>query len=210
MTNEELCLRYQAGDADAAEELISKNMGFIRSIALRYGRDYKNARLDDDDFTQEGAAALLRAASRFDPAQKVRFLSYSRQAIQNAITDAIRVDDPKIKITPSDDSQPGESDANGIWSELSLERMNNQLASPYESDPEHIYIQKEKLGELYAAIHALPFRDHTWVISRYGFDDDIYKSLSEMSRIYHLSERRAKKTEDGAIGKLRKKLKHVS
>ena len=38
MTNEELCLRYQAGDADAAEELISKNMGFIRSIALRYGR----------------------------------------------------------------------------------------------------------------------------------------------------------------------------
>ena len=81
MTNEELCLRYQAGDADAAEELISKNMGFIRSIALRYGRDYKNARLDDDDFTQEGAAALLRAASRFDPAQQVQFLSYSHQAM---------------------------------------------------------------------------------------------------------------------------------
>ena len=34
MTNEELCLRYQAGDTDAAEELVSRNKGFIRSIAL--------------------------------------------------------------------------------------------------------------------------------------------------------------------------------
>ena len=65
MTNEELCLRYQAGDAGAAEELICRNMGFIRSIALRYAHDYQNARMDADDYTQEGAVALLRAASQF-------------------------------------------------------------------------------------------------------------------------------------------------
>ena len=42
----------------------------------------------------------------------------------------------------------------------------------------------------------------------YGFDDDVYKSLAEMGRIYHLSETRAKRTEDEAIGKLRKEIKH--
>ena len=41
----------------------------------------------------------------------------------------------------------------------------------------------------------------------YDFDD-VYKSLAEMGRIYHLSETRAKRTEDEAIGKLRKELKH--
>ena len=49
MTNEDLCLRYQSGDAGAAEELISRNMGLIRSIALRYAHDYQNARMDADD-----------------------------------------------------------------------------------------------------------------------------------------------------------------
>ena len=38
-------------------------------------------------------------------------------------------------------------------------------------------------------------------------DDDVYKSLAEMGRIYHLSETRAKRTEDEAIGKLKKELK---
>ena len=69
MTNEELCLRYQAGDAGAAEELISRNMGLIRSIAIRYAHDYQNARMDADDYTQEGAVALLRATFQYDPSR---------------------------------------------------------------------------------------------------------------------------------------------
>jgi DNA-directed RNA polymerase sigma subunit (sigma70/sigma32) len=47
-------------------------------------------------------------------------------------------------------------------------------------------------------------RHHAGII-----DDDVYKSLAEMGRIYHLSETRAKRTEDEAIGKLRKKMKHA-
>ena len=64
MTNEELCLRYQASDTDAAEELITQNMGLIRSIALRYDHEFQNARMDADDYTQEGTMALLRSRLR--------------------------------------------------------------------------------------------------------------------------------------------------
>ena len=42
MTNEELCLRYQAGDTDAAEELVSRNKGFIHKIAEQYPCDFRN------------------------------------------------------------------------------------------------------------------------------------------------------------------------
>ena len=107
MTNEELCLRYQAGDAGAAEELISRNMGLIRSIAIRYAHDYQNVRMDADDYTQEGAVALLRATSQYDPSREVQFLTYAGRAVRNAIIDAIRADNPNLVLTPLEEAQTG-------------------------------------------------------------------------------------------------------
>ena len=206
MTNEELCLRYQAGDAGAAEELISRNMGLIRSIAIRYAHDYQNARMDADDYTQEGAVALLRAASQYDPSREVQFLTYAGRAVRNAIIDAIRADNPNLVLTPLEEAQTGSADDNDD-ADLFIGRMKTRLPSSYEADPETIYIRKEQLEELYAAISSLSPRHHAWIICRYGFNDDVYKSVAEMSRIYHLSESRAKRTEDEAIGKLKKELK---
>lgn len=205
MTNEELCLRYQEGDTDAAEELIGRNMGLIRELALRYDHDYHSARMDADDFTQEGAAALLRAASQFDPSRQVQFAAYARQAVRNAITDAIRADHPNVNITFLDDDRISAGDDEDD-DDLPLQRVNRQLPSPYEATPEAIYIRKEQLEELYAAMDALSPRHHAWIMCRYGFDDNIYKPLTEMSRIYHLSESRARKTENEAIGRMRVKL----
>ena len=204
MTNEELCLRYQAGDTDAAEELITQNMGLIRSIALRYDHAYRNARMDADDYTQEGSIALLRAASQFDPSHEVSFLAYAGQAVRNAIVDLIRADNPNIVLTPLDESQTiaaGDSEDDEC---LSIGRLKSRLPSSYEANPETIYIRKEQLEELHAAIRALPLRHQAWVKCRYGFDDDVYKSLTEMGRIYHLSEGRAKNTENEAIGTMRR------
>ena len=206
MTNHELCLRYQAGDAGAAEELISRNRGLIRSIAIRYAHDYQNARMDADDYTQEGAVALLRAASQYDPSREVQFLTYAGRAVRNAIIDAIRADNPNLVLTPLEEAHTGSADDNDD-ADLFIGRMKTRLPSSYEADPETIYIRKEQLEELYAAISSLSPRHHAWIICRYGFNDDVYKSLAEMSRIYHLSESRAKRTEDEAIGKLKKELK---
>ena len=208
MTNEELCLRYQASDTDAAEELITQNMGLIRSIALRYDHEFQNARMDADDYTQEGTMALLRAAYQYDPAKQVPFLSYAGQAIRNAIIDAIRTDNPGIVITLLDESHTTAADDNDGDEGLSIGRMKSRLPSSYETDPETIYIRKEQLEELYAAIQILSPRHHAWVFCRYGFDDDVYKSLEEMGRMYHMSESRAKKTEDETICQLRKEVKH--
>lgn len=207
MTNEELCLRYQAGDTDAAEELISRNKGFIHKIAEQFPCDYRNPRMDFDDYMQEGSLALLRAASQFDPSRQVLFLTYAGQAVRNAIIDAIRADDPNLMLTPLDESRTATGDDSDD-ADLSIDRMGSRLPSSYEANPETIYIRKEQLEELYAAIRSLSPRLHAWTICRYGFDDDVYKSLVEMGRIYHLSKSRAKRTEDEAIGKLRKELKH--
>ena len=208
MTNEELCLRYQAGDTDAAEELVSRNKGFIHKIAEQYPCDFRNPRMDFDDYMQEGTVALLRAASQFDPSRQVLFLTYAGQAVRNAIVDAIRTDDPNMVLTPLDEARTDTGDGCDDDADLSIDRMGSRLPSSYEANPETIYIRKEQLEELYAAIRSLSPRHYAWIICRYGFNDDVYKSLVEMGRIYHLSESRAKRTEDEAIGKLRKELKH--
>ena len=208
MTNEELCLRYQAGDTDAAEELVSRNKGFIHKIAAQYPCDFRNPRMDFDDYMQEGTVALLRAASQFDPSRQVLFLTYAGQAVRNAIVDAIRTDEPNMVLTPLDVSQTASSDDSND-ADLFIDRMESRLPNSYEANPETIYIRKEQLEELYAVIHSLSPRHYAWIICRYGFDDDVYKSLAEMGRIYHLSETRVKRIENEAIGKLRKKLKHA-
>lgn len=144
MTNEELCLRYQAGDTDAAEELVSRNKGFIHKIAEQYPCDFRNPRMDFDDYMQEGTLALLRAASQFDPSRQVLFLTYAGQAVRNAIVDAIRTDEPNMVLTPLDESRTATSDDDDD-ADLSLDRMGSRLPSPYEANPETIYIRKEQL-----------------------------------------------------------------
>ena len=206
MTNEDLCLRYQAGDTDAAEELVSRNKGFIHKIAEQYPCDFRNPRMDFDDYMQEGTLALLRAASQFDPSRQVLFLTYAGQAVRNAIVDAIRMDEPNMVLTPLDASRTATSDEDDD-ADLSTDRMESRLPNSYEANPETIFIRKEQLEELYTAIRSLSPRHHAWIICRYGFNDDVYKSLAQMVRIYHLSETRAKRIEDEAIGKLRKELK---
>ena len=61
--NEELALRMQAGDKNAAEWLVSQNEGYLTELARAY-----TPWCETEDLKQEAALALLDAAGRFDPA----------------------------------------------------------------------------------------------------------------------------------------------
>lgn len=80
--NEELALRIQAGDRQAAELLISQNEGYITDLALDYAE-----RCDLEDLKQEGAMALLEAAKRFDPSYGTKLLTYATPAMESAMAD---------------------------------------------------------------------------------------------------------------------------
>ena len=60
-SNEELALRIQGGDKNAAELLLSQNEGYITELALKHSEW-----CELEDLKQEGAMALLAAAKRFD------------------------------------------------------------------------------------------------------------------------------------------------
>ena len=80
--NEELALRIQAGDKNAAERLVSQNEGYLTELVRAY-----TPRCELEDLKQEAALALLDAAGRFDPAYGTKLLTYATPAIEAALSD---------------------------------------------------------------------------------------------------------------------------
>ena len=80
--NEELALRIQAGDKNAAEQLISQNEGYLTKLARVY-----IPWCELEDLKQEAALALLDAAIRFDPAYGTKLLTYATPAIEAMLSD---------------------------------------------------------------------------------------------------------------------------
>ena len=80
--NEELALRMQAGDKNAAGRLVSQNEGYLTDLARAY-----IPWCELEDLKQEAALALLDAAGRFDPAYGTKLLTYATPAIEAALSD---------------------------------------------------------------------------------------------------------------------------
>ena len=214
MTNERLCALAQKGDEAARELLIEKNMGFIVQTADLVYRssslEGSDLNIDVDDLVQEGSIGLLRAVDGFDPARKLKFLTYAAPAIKNAMLDLVhtaqmsfehRMTTAKVK-----DGVEG----------LGLERVYldeilpgderllriEAIADPYALPPEQAFIKVETLWELYAALDKLEPREQTYLLYRFGFTDDVGHTLIGTAIHFHLSESRAKKLEGEAMDNL--------
>jgi RNA polymerase primary sigma factor len=73
--------RVRAGDEEAMQELVKRNLRFVISVAKKY----QNRGLALTDLIGEGNVDLLTAARKFDPDQGVKFISYAVWWIRQAI-----------------------------------------------------------------------------------------------------------------------------
>lgn len=209
MTNERLCTLAQKGDEAAREILVEKNMGFIVQTADLIYRssslEGSDLNIDVDDLVQEGSIGLLRAVDGFDPARKLKFLTYAAPFIRNAMTDLVRdafsryeqrmVDSENglgLQKVRLDEVLPGEE---------RLLRME-AVADTAAKSPEQVYEERETLRELYEGLGQISEREQTYLLYRHGFTDDIGHTLIGTAIHFHLSENRAKKLEGEAMDNL--------
>ena len=209
MTNERLCTLAQKGDEAAREILVEKNMGFIVQTADLIYRssslEGSDLNIDVDDLVQEGSIGLLRAVDGFDPARKLKFLTYAAPFIRNAMTDLVRdsfsryeqrmVDSENglgLQKVRLDEVLPGEE---------RLLRME-AVADIAAKSPEQVYEERETLRELYEGLGQISEREQMYLMYRHGFTDDIGHTLIGTAIHFHLSESRAKKLEGEAMDNL--------
>jgi RNA polymerase primary sigma factor len=77
--------RVRAGDPEAMEALVKRNLRFVISVAKKY----QNRGLALTDLIGEGNVGLMTAARKFDPDQGVKFISYAVWWIRQAILAAL-------------------------------------------------------------------------------------------------------------------------
>src|SRR5260370_39301061 len=68
-----LARKVRAGDQEAMQELVKRNLRFVISVAKKY----QNRSLPLTDLIGEGSVGLLTSARKFAPDQHVKFLSYA-------------------------------------------------------------------------------------------------------------------------------------
>ncbi len=91
-----LIARSQAGDKEAREILIEKNLGLVHHIVKRFlGRGY-----DAEDLFQIGSIGLMKAIDKFDLSYDVKFSTYAVPMISGEIKRFLR-DDGMVKVSRS-------------------------------------------------------------------------------------------------------------
>ena len=215
MTNERLCALAQKSDESARELLVEKKIGIIDQTAdLVYPRSTLEGRdlnIDVDDLVQEGSIGLLCAVDGFDPARKLKFLTYAAPAIKNAMLDLIHTErmsfEHRMAAVKMKDGVEGFGLERVYLDEIlpGDERLLRieAIANPYALPPEEAFIKAETLWELYATLDKLEPREQTYLLYRFGFTDDIEHTLIGAVIHFHLSENRTKLLEDRSLDTLR-------
>jgi RNA polymerase sigma factor (sigma-70 family) len=94
--NTELVRRYQAGDAQAAEELLAANEPLLMEQVKRSMRSVST--MEFDDLMQEARLGLLTAARKFDLSRGLKFATYATYWIYQGCQRAIDGQDRMIRL----------------------------------------------------------------------------------------------------------------
>ena len=225
-----LIRRAQAGEREAAQQLVEENTGLIWSVARRYfGRG-----VEPDDLYQLGCVGFLKAIEGFDPGYGTQFSTYAVPKISGEIRRFLR-DDGVVKVSRSVKEQAAKIRQARLLLEqrIGREPKMSELSAETGLSPEEIAfaetatgpadsIQRESgedgftlelvLGDfgaedkmvehvaLRAAIEKLPEREKQVIGLRY------YHGMTQQdsARVLHVSQVQISRLERRAVDMLRK------
>lgn len=188
----------QAGDTAARDMLLVNSQDFIRQIAKGISSQYQDGRVSEDDLIQEGCFGLLEAIPRYKPDKGTAFHTYAGYWVRKFMCEAANIFAAPVEIESLNDVVGDEERA----------ELLQLIADPYVQTPEQIVIRAETIESVQAGLRQITARERTYLLYRYGFTDGDEHPIPETAAYFHLTEKRAKKTERTALDNLRGKLPH--
>ena len=138
-----LLQRVQAGDRQAAEQMVLENSGLIWSIARRYfGRG-----VDNDDLYQIGCVGFIKAMQGFDLGYGTQFSTYAVPKISGEIRRFLR-DDSSIKVSRGikENAMAIRSARNSLEQRLNRDPTLSEISAETGLSPEDIAIAETATG----------------------------------------------------------------
>lgn len=192
-------------DKKKVNDLITKNQGFVVSIATQY----KRRGLEMDDLIAEGNIGMFKAAKKFNPDMGKNFVTFAAPYIRDEIERAIEqfsglyrvprdVKDPSLE---KNRSRALSIDAPvGGSNELSLGRVIPDTAAP---DPEK-ELQKDILKkDLETIVRSLEPREQHVIQRFYGVGVEP-RNMAEIAQEMGLKRERVRQIRDRAVRRILK------
>jgi RNA polymerase sigma factor (sigma-70 family) len=158
LTNEELALKFQAGDGGAFNDLAVQNKGLVRILAARLwqslGGDANTFGMEFDDCLQLASMGLYGAAVAYDQGKGFKFTAYIKRQMYTAFRDLYgRQAKDVIATAISGDEEIGE---NNDTTRLDLV-ADDSTAAAFEDGEDTDYWRQVR-GVIDKAVAALPAR----------------------------------------------------
>lgn len=148
-----LIARSQAGDKEAREVLIEKNLGLVHTIVRRFlGRG-----VEPEDLFQIGAIGLMKAVDKFDLSYDVKFSTYAVPMITGEIKRFLRDDGPvKVSRTLKERAVKIRAARAKLQGALGREPGIQEIAHETGIEPEDIVLAMEsetKVESIYSSVY---------------------------------------------------------
>lgn len=195
------------------KEMIEGNLKFVLSICKRY----QNLGIDIEDLISEGNYGLLKAFDNFDWGKRIRFISYGKWWIKQAIFQLLNENSRTVrlpvniiqnqsKIKDTEQASKELIEKNIIHQKVDLlsspDKINNDIFIYSENDNADDLLDAQSKLELYKIIYCLDKREQNIIIKYFGLDCDPM-NLEDIGEEMKLTKERVRQLKEVAIRKLR-------
>ncbi|MCI5587632.1 MAG: RNA polymerase sporulation sigma factor SigK [Lachnospiraceae bacterium] len=191
----ECITRCKAGDSEARDCLIMRNLRLVAYIARKYNVGDK----DMDDLISIGTIGLIKGIDSFDDSKNIRLATYAARCIENELLMMMRSDKKSSKDMYLYDSIGSDKEGNEINLLDIIEYEDEDIVERITMDS---YI--EKLDEIMKK--TLTDREYDIIRLRYGLDGDNEKTQREIADKYGISRSYVSRIEKTALNKLKARL----
>lgn len=188
--------RYEAGDEEARNILIERNLRLVAHICKKYS----TANVTQDDLISIGTIGLIKGINSFNSSKGVKLATYVSKCIDNEILMYLRnVKKIQAEVYLNEPIGKDKDD-----NEISLIDI---LENDERSIDEEIDI-KIKIKKLYGKMkEVLKSREKMILEMRFGLNGDKPKTQNQIAEMLGISRSYVSRIETKAIGKLAKEIK---